>query len=111
MLAVKAVEKKAAKFGLRNIEAKLANGYDSSLKTGTADVVSALDVFSAIENSTAFLTELGRICKPDGILILDDGHQSREKTKEKLRQANVWEIVEETKGHLIPNCKLNRFNI
>lgn len=96
-LAVKAINQKSAKLGLCNVEAKLARGYDSTLEMGIADVVTALDVFFKIENPAAFLTELSRICKPDGVLIIDDGHQSRTETKEKLRQANVWVIMEESK--------------
>ena len=102
-LAVKAVEQKSAKLGLCNVEARQVRGYDSTLETGIADVVSALDVFFMIENPAAFLTELSRICKQDGVLILDDGHQSRKKTKEKLQQANLWEIIEETRHWL--KCK------
>ena len=99
-IAVKSIQQKSAKLGIHNIEAILATGYVCPLKNEVADIVTALDVFFMIDDPTAFLNELSRISKPNGILILDDGHQSRIKTKEKLRQANIWEIAEETKDHI-----------
>jgi hypothetical protein len=46
------------------------------------------------------LKELGRILKPDGTLVMDDGHQSRVMTKKKLKDAGIFKIVEESKNHL-----------
>ena len=102
-LAFKESIERAESSGLHNIEIRLANGFDSTLETGIADVVTALDVFFMIENPADFLAELNRICKPDGILIIDDGHQPRSKTIEILYQINIWEIFEETRDHL--KCK------
>lgn len=67
------------------------------------DVVVALDMFFMIENPTVFLKELSRICKKDGILVIDDGHQSRKKTKIKIINSGAWNIVEERKDYL--KCK------
>jgi len=49
------------------------------------------------------LAELKRIAKVDGVLIIDDGHQSRAKTKSKIAASGQWQIVEETADHL--TCK------
>jgi ubiquinone/menaquinone biosynthesis C-methylase UbiE len=91
------------RFGLDNVEPVLASGYDSGLPDHVADMVTAIDMFFAIHDQKAFLAELKRIAKPDGILILEDGHQPRSATKAQLAAAGSWAIVEETKDHL--TCK------
>ncbi len=100
-LGLEAVRRKAQRQGVHNIETKLAIGYDSGLEPTIADRVFALDVFFMIENPTAFLAELHRICKPGGTLVIDDGHQSRATTLRKMEKSAIWRIVQETKGHLV----------
>jgi hypothetical protein len=34
------------------------------------------------------------------VLFIDNGHQSRDEAKFKLRSSGLWEIVEETKRYL-----------
>lgn len=99
-LAMEAVKKKTEKNGLKNITPVLANGYDSGLPDALADRVCAIDMFFGIKDPTAFLGELKRITKPDGILIIDDGHQSRLETRRKILASGYWEIREESKDHL-----------
>ena len=102
-LALKEVEKKAKSQGLTNIQLRLAKGYDSSIESEIADMVIVLDVFFMIENPSLFLKEINRICKKDGILVIDDGHQSRKATIKKIKDSGLWEIIEERKDHL--KCK------
>jgi ubiquinone/menaquinone biosynthesis C-methylase UbiE len=99
-LGLELVRNKMDRFGLDNVEPVLAHGYDSGLPDGIAEVVTAIDVFFAIRDQKAFLAELRRIARPDGILVIDDGHQSRQRTKEQLAAAGSWKILEETKDHL-----------
>ena len=103
-LAIDAVKQKVKKNGIRNIEAILVKGYDSTLSDNVADVVCAIDMFFAIKKPSEFLAELKRIIKKDGILIIDDGHQPRSVTKNKIADSGLWEILEETKDHL--KCKV-----
>jgi len=42
--------------------------------------------------------------KKDGVLIIDDGHQSRKETKGKINGSGIWTIAVETRDHL--KCKL-----
>jgi len=102
-IALREVERKTQSQGLKNIELRLAKGYDSSIDSGIADMVIALDVFFMVENPTKFLKELARICKKDGTLVIDDGHQPRKITKNKIQESGIWEIIEERKDHL--KCK------
>lgn len=103
-LAIDAVKQKVKKNGIRNIEAILVKGYDSTLSDNVADVVCAIDMFFTIKKPSEFLAELKRIIKKDGILIIDDGHQPRSVTKNKIADSGLWEILEETKDHL--KCKV-----
>lgn len=102
-LAIKAVRKKIDRYGLKNVVPVLVKGYDSTLPDWTADVVCAIDMFHTIKNHTEFLAELKRITKKDGVLVIDDGHQKRSKTKQSIVQSGHWDIFEETKDHL--KCK------
>lgn len=102
-LAIEAMKMKIEKMGLRNIEPVLADGYDSRVPGNTADIVCAIDMFFVIKNPAEFLGELKRIIKNDGILVIDDGHQSRSVTKKKILDSGLWNIYEETSDHL--KCK------
>ena len=57
-LAIKRVEEKIEKHGLKNVEAVLADGYNTSIAGGTADVVYALDMFHMIQEPKELLAEL-----------------------------------------------------
>ncbi len=103
-MAIEAVKNKAAKLNLSNIEPVLVNSYSSNVPDGAADVICAIDMFWIIKRPAEFLGELKRILKPDGTLVLDDGHQPRRETKKKLLDSGLWDIVEENKDHL--KCKL-----
>jgi ubiquinone/menaquinone biosynthesis C-methylase UbiE len=97
------VENVIAENSITNVVFYLADGYNSGIDTKTADMVFALDVFHGIGEKGKFLAELHRICRDGGILIIDDGHQPREKTKAELAESKLWEIIEETDDAL--RCK------
>ncbi len=101
--AIEAVNKRIKKQGLESVTPVLAKGYDSGLSDGAADMVCAIDVFFGINDPTAFLKELRRITNPEGLLIIDDGHQPRSETKRKIAASGCWGIEEESKDHL--KCK------
>lgn len=102
-LAIEAVKRKIEKRGWINVIPVLARGYDSGIRDQTADIVCAIDMFFSVEDPSALLSELKRISKEDGLLVIDDGHQSRKTTKEKLFASGHWSILEESKDHL--KCK------
>lgn len=95
-LAIEAIKKKVEAHNIRNIEPMLIQGYNSTLPDNIADVVCAIDMFWIIKKPTEFLAELKRITKENGILIVDDGHQPRSVTRQKILDSGLWEIVEET---------------
>ena len=99
-LAIEAVKDKVAQLDLRNVQPMLAQGYDCGLPDHVADVVCALDMFFGIKQPTEFLAELKRITRPDGVLVIDDGHQPRQMTKDKILASGLWIIQAETPDHL-----------
>jgi ubiquinone/menaquinone biosynthesis C-methylase UbiE len=103
-LAIEAVKEKIRSDNLRSIEPVLIQGYDSTLPDDVADVICVIDMFFGIKKPTEFLAELKRIIKNDGTLVIDDGHQPRSMTKEKILNSGLWDILEETPDHL--KCKL-----
>jgi ubiquinone/menaquinone biosynthesis C-methylase UbiE len=62
-------------------------------------MVTAIDMFFSVNNPAAFLAELKRIAKQDGMLVIDDGHQPRAVTKAKIAAAGSWKIVQESGDH------------
>jgi ubiquinone/menaquinone biosynthesis C-methylase UbiE len=99
-LAFASVTKRIGKDRLGNVIPVLAKGYDSGIPGGTADLVYALDMFHMVDDPAAFLEELRRIAKPDATLIIDDGHQLREKTHSLIRSSGAWVIEEERAEYL-----------
>jgi ubiquinone/menaquinone biosynthesis C-methylase UbiE len=99
-LAIEAVKKEIARRRLQNVVPVLAHGYQSGIPDGVADIVCAIDMFFGIREPAEFLAELRRVCKPDGTLIIDDGHQPRQATKEKIALSSHWRIAEELRDHL-----------
>jgi len=113
-LAIQAVKKKIEKEQISNVDPVLADGNHSSLPDGIADVVCAIDMFFSVHDPIEFLKELHRIPKQGGVLVIDDGHQSRKMTKEKILSSGCWNIIAETSDHLkcIPaeTCSTDFFN-
>ncbi len=99
-LAIDAVKRKIARYGLTNVQPVLAHGYNTGLPDAIADRIFALDVFHGIQQPTEFLAGLRRLAKPDGLLIIDDGHQLRELTRRKILDSGLWKIESEFEDHL-----------
>jgi ubiquinone/menaquinone biosynthesis C-methylase UbiE len=99
-IAIETVKSKIDKYQLRNIVPLLAMGYNSGVPDHVADIVCAIDMFFIIKQPTEFLAELKRITKQDGLLIIDDGHQPRQATRQKILDSGLWRIVQETNDHL-----------
>jgi len=99
-LAIESVKRKMKSQGLKNIIPIVARGYETGIPEHSADIVLALDMFFLVKDPTALLAEIHRVLRPDGLLILDDGHKSRKSTLEKITQAGNWTIKEASKDHL-----------
>ena len=99
-LALEAIGRLRAQHGLANLEAVLARGNDTGLPSALANRVCAIDMFFSVRDPDAFLAEVDRLLKPEGLLLLDDGHQSRATTRAKLAASGRFEVLKETRDHL-----------
>jgi len=99
-LAIAKVKEKIEKQNLSNVEAILAEKYTTSISAESADIVYALDMFHMIEQPNDFLKELSRLAKRDGTIIIEDGHQPRTGTIQKIEKSGFLKIVQETKSHV-----------
>jgi ubiquinone/menaquinone biosynthesis C-methylase UbiE len=102
-LAIEAAADIANKYNLKNVHSVLTDGKSVNVQPQRVDVVYALDMFHMVKDTGAFLTELYRITRPDGVLFLEDGHQPRALAKQKVNDSGYWEIIEETKAYM--KCK------
>jgi len=99
-LALSYVKKRIEKYNLRNAVPVLVKGYHCDIVDKSVDYICALDMLHQVGEPGKLFRELHRMMKKDGVLILDDGHQKRERTRAQINEANLWKIVEENKDHL-----------
>jgi ubiquinone/menaquinone biosynthesis C-methylase UbiE len=100
-LAIEAAFNIIRKYNLKNVKPVQTDGNTTDIPTGCADLIYAFDMFHMVRNTFIFLKELNRISKDDGILIIEDGHQPRSLSIEKIMKSELWEIVEEQKTCLV----------
>jgi ubiquinone/menaquinone biosynthesis C-methylase UbiE len=99
-LAIEAVKRRAKTQGLANIVPVVADGYQTTIPDHVADRVFALDMFFGVSDPVALLAEIHRILRADGVLVLDDGHQPRRATLDKVARARKWEVQEASHDRL-----------
>lgn len=99
-MAISAVSELIRKSNLKNVKPVLAHGNKVDIPDNTADVVYAIDMFHMVKESDLFLKELCRITKKGGILIIEDGHQPRSLSVEKIKSSGCWNILEENNKFL-----------
>lgn len=99
-LAIAKVKEKIEKFSLTNVEAVLAENNTTPIPSEIADTVYALDMFHMVPKPAVFLNELSRLVKKEGTIIIEDGHQPRTQTIQKIEQSGCLKIVQETKTHV-----------
>jgi ubiquinone/menaquinone biosynthesis C-methylase UbiE len=99
-MAIDSVEELIRKHSLKNVRTVLTDGNRTSLPDEVADLIYALDMFHMVKDTGSFLKELNRITRKDGILIIEDGHQPRALSKEKILKSGYWKITGEEKRFL-----------
>ena len=100
-LAIASVKKKISRYQLTNVRTVLIVDGKCDIPENTADVIYALDMFHMVNQPEAFLKELHRLVKKNGRLIIEDGHQPREQSRQKINDSKLWNIKGETKGWLV----------
>ena len=104
-MAISAVSELIRKKNLKNVKPVLAVGNGVAISDKAADIVYAIDMFHMVKDSDTFLKEICRITKNEGTLIIEDGHQPRSLTIEKIIRSGCWNIIEEHKRFLKCNPK------
>jgi len=99
-MAIASVDKLIRKHNLTNVKTILTDGHKSGIADETGDLVYALDMFHMIKDTDSFLKELNRITRKDGTLIIEDGHQPRSASREKIIKSGFWKITGEEKRFL-----------
>jgi ubiquinone/menaquinone biosynthesis C-methylase UbiE len=102
-LAIKSAFQQIKKHNLKNVKPIRTDGKTVNIPSHTADIIYALDMFHMVKDTETFLRELSRLIKPDGTLYLEDGHQPRALTREKILKSGCWDIAEERKSFI--RCK------
>jgi ubiquinone/menaquinone biosynthesis C-methylase UbiE len=99
-LAITSVKNIVKKYHLKNVKPILAEKQTVGIENNAVDLIYAIDMFHMVKDTDSFLGELNRITKPDGQLIIEDGHQPRSLSKEKIIKSGCWEIIGEEKEFL-----------
>ncbi|HKK94868.1 MAG TPA: methyltransferase domain-containing protein [Anaerovoracaceae bacterium] len=102
-IAITYVKEEINKNNLKNVNPILVKNNNLLIDNDIADVIYALDMFHHVSKPKIFFEKLFKIIKKGGILYIEDGHQSREDSINKIKQSNMWEIYEEKQNYLI--CK------
>lgn len=110
-IAFKCACRYRTKKNMRNIYPVKAIEYFAPIPENKADIIYALDMFHQVSNTEDFLNELHRLIKPDGKLILEDGHQKRATTLQKVKTNGRWEISFQHKKHLVLNPLYKQSNL
>jgi ubiquinone/menaquinone biosynthesis C-methylase UbiE len=95
-LAIKSVQKRASKNGLKNIETIFTDG-QTGLENNSIDLVLMYDVFHGLQNPDGILEELHRILKDDAVLCFDDHHMKEDEIRSRLTRSGLFKFLEKKK--------------
>ena len=104
-LAMKCAYKISERSVYKNIKPVLSQGGVIPVKPNSVDVIYALDMFHMVSDYKSFLAELYALIKPGGKLYLEDGHQSRRKTIDKVNESALWDISENSSKWIVCSAR------
>lgn len=102
-IAIKYVQSEINQNNLKNVYPILVKNNNISIEDNTADIIYALDMFHHITKPEIFFNKLSKIIKKDGVLYIEDGHQSRADSIKKIKKSSLWKIDEQKQNYII--CK------
>lgn len=91
-LAIGSVRRRAAKAGLRNIQAILVEGYDTGIEDSSVDRVLLIDAIHRMDTD-AFFPEVRRILKPGGLLFIHKGHLPMKEQRDVVDGSGLFAVV------------------
>ena len=108
-LAIRAVEKKIRKKGLKNVKTIISD-LDTGLPDESVDIVLLYNVLPMIKNRSALIKELYRVLKPGGVLSVKSGLVVNLYSREKMRTEDLEKLMLDN-GPLKLERRTGRFNI
>ncbi len=96
-IAIKMVNKKAQKLGLKNIKTIKSN-LKTELGDNSIDVVILFDVIHEIDDKQNLFDEMYRILKSNGILSVSDHHFQKEELLSLVLSTNKYELKDRIKN-------------
>lgn len=99
-MAITSVENIIRNHDLKNVRTVLTDGGIVNIESHKADLIYAIDMFHMVKDTDLFLKELCRLTRHEGVLIIEDGHQPRHTSKEKILRSGCWKILKEEKKFL-----------
>jgi ubiquinone/menaquinone biosynthesis C-methylase UbiE len=97
-MAIDLVKRKIDRYHLSNVTPVLLGDKPETIPDRSVDVVYALDMFHQVDDPAAFLDGIHRIVKPEGVLYLEDGHQARSRSLEKVQRSVNWRVARENEN-------------
>jgi len=91
--AIEAVQRRAARLGLRNVET-IRGPVPPTLESGSIDVVLLYDTFHLLDDPQATLDDLARLLKPEGTLSFTDHHMKDADVREKVAAGGRFQLAE-----------------
>ncbi|NLT16391.1 MAG: class I SAM-dependent methyltransferase [Clostridiales bacterium] len=98
--AIRIVKRKIKKYGLKNVVPVHGENGLGAIPESSVDAAFALDMFHAVTDPAVFLGRIRRIVRDTGFFILEDGHQPRLSTIDKVEASGVWRIDAENERYL-----------
>ncbi|MFX0042640.1 MAG: class I SAM-dependent methyltransferase [Candidatus Hodarchaeota archaeon] len=96
-LAIKKVNKKALKKGLKNIVV-IETDCKTGLDNDSIDIIMCFDVLHDIKDKECILKEFHRVLKPDSRLSFDDHHMSENEIIGIITAQGLFQLVEKKKN-------------
>jgi ubiquinone/menaquinone biosynthesis C-methylase UbiE len=93
-LALQVVREKAAREGLDNVYTILLQSHPVAIPTGSVDLVLLLDTFHGVRDKAGLLSDIGRILKPTGRLLMDPGHMELERARHQVDASGLFQLAE-----------------
>ena len=99
--AIKHVKSRIISGNFHNVIPILLGTGENAIPSGCADVVYALDMFHRVDDPVLFLKSIREVIKKNCMLYLEDGHQSRETTLNKVKRSALWSIQTQTTRYVV----------
>jgi ubiquinone/menaquinone biosynthesis C-methylase UbiE len=91
-IAIEHVLRRIEAQDLKNVVPVLLKNDEQGVPVNVADMVYALDMFHQVNEPVEFLSKIYGVIKKGGFLYLEDGHQARKTTLDKVNQSGLWQV-------------------